>query len=96
MKIELSPRARRDLLSIRRYISKDNPAAADQTLRRIRRAVDQLALIPELGRPWQDGPTRALSIAGIPYRVHYMIKGDVISVLTIWHTSRRAPTLDAE
>ena len=96
LKIEISPRARRDLISIRRYIAKDNPAAADRTLQRIRRAVDNLALIPELGRPWEGGPTRALSVAGVPYRVHYRIKDDVISVLTVWHTSRLGPTLDSE
>ena len=92
LKIEIAPRAGRDLISVRRYIAKDNPAAAGRTLLRIRRAVDNLSLILELERPWEGGSTRGLSVASVSYRV----KDDVISVLTVWHTSRLLPKLDSE
>jgi toxin ParE1/3/4 len=91
LKVVLAPRARADLRAIRHYIAADNPPAAKRTLARIRRAVESLATFPELGRAWEGGPTRALSIAGIPYRIHYRVREDELQILRIHHTARMPP-----
>lgn len=91
MKIEFSDTALRDLIAIRDYISHDSPAAAERTLIRIQQSVRHLATFPELGRPWFDTGTRALSIPGLPYRVHYEITGQTVYVLTVRHTRRTLP-----
>jgi len=96
LKVSFTPLALADLKSIHRFIALDNPDAATRTVIRIRRAVQNLETFPELGRPWEGGPTRALSIAGIPYRVHYRVRGDALQILRIYHTARMPPLLQSE
>jgi plasmid stabilization system protein ParE len=91
LKLEFSPSARRDLASIREYIAEDNREAAERTLIRIQQSIRYLKLFPELGAPWRETDTRALSIPGLPFRVHYEIVGDAVIVLNIIHTSRLWP-----
>lgn len=96
MKVFLAPRARADLRAIHDYIAADNPPAAKRTLARIRRAVESLATFPELGRAWEGGPTRALSIAGIPYRIHYRVREDELEILRVFHTARLPPDVSGD
>lgn len=91
MKVVFTPLALADLRAIHSYIDADNPAAAVRTISRIRRAVESLETFPELGRAWEGGPTRALSIAGIPYRVHYRVREDELQILRVFHTARMPP-----
>lgn len=93
MKVSFTPLALTDLRAIHDYIAADNLAAASRTLGRIRRAVSSLETFPELGRPWEGGPTRALSLAGIPYRVHYRVREDELQILRVYHTARMPPDL---
>lgn len=96
MKIVFAPLAHADLRAIHNYIAADNPAAAKRTLARIRRAVESLATFPELGRAWEGGPTRALSIAGIPYRIHYRVREDDLQILRVCHTARMPPDVSSD
>ncbi|MCC7253055.1 type II toxin-antitoxin system RelE/ParE family toxin [Hyphomicrobium sp.] len=96
MKVVVTPSARADLRAIHNYIAVDNPPAAKRTLARIRRAVESLGTFPELGRAWEGGPTRALSIAGIPYRIHYRVREDELQVLHVYHTARMPPDISGE
>ena len=91
MKTEFTRRARADLLSIKSFLSERDPAAGVQVLRRLRAAIERLETFPELGAPWRDGPTRALVVAGVPYRIHYLVRDDAIIVLTVMHTRRLPP-----
>jgi len=91
LKIEFSATARNDLLSIRRYIAQDNERAAERVVLRILQSVRHLGIFPELGREWIKAGTRAMSIPGLPYRVHYRIAGEIVEVLTVVHTSRKFP-----
>lgn len=91
MKVVFTPLALADLRAIHDYIADDNPPAAGRTIARIRRAVESLETFPELGRAWEGGPTRALSIAGIPYRVHYRVREDELQILRVYHTARMPP-----
>ena len=42
-----------------------------------------------IGPSWRDGPTRALTVSGLPYRVHDRIRGDDVEIITIAHTRQR-------
>ena len=89
MKLEYSPRARGDLLSIFVYLHARNPNAAINTLREIRRRTRGLADSPLMGTRTDIPDVRCLSLKRPPYRVHYTVQGDTISVVPIRHTSRR-------
>ena len=92
MKLILSPRAARRLREIQSHIAMD--ASLNTALRvilRIRQSVEILADFPMIGARWQDGPTRALVVSGLPYRVHYRITGEVVEIITIAHTSQKPP-----
>ena len=91
MNLEFSETAKNDLAAIRDHILKDSLSAAERTLIRIRQSILYLISFPELGRPWRDTGTRALSIAGLPYRVHYEIRGETVYILTVVHTRRGFP-----
>lgn len=56
---------------------------------RIIYASEMLQDHPRLGAAWLGGPTRALSVPGLPYRIHYRIRGEVVEVFTITHTSQK-------
>lgn len=95
MKLILSPRAARRLREIQGHIALDASLhVALRVILRIRQSVEMLADFPQIGAPWQDGPTRALVVSGLPYRIHYRIKGDAVEVLTVAHTSQRPPRFD--
>lgn len=91
MRVVFTPLALADIQAIHNYIAADNPPAAGRTVSRIRRAVESLETFPELGRAWEGGPTRALSIAGIPYRIHYRVREDELQILRVYHTARMPP-----
>jgi hypothetical protein len=69
--------------------------AALRVATRILQLIDLLPDFPELGRKWADGPSRALVVPRLPYRIHYPADGasDTVSVITIVLTRRRPPTL---
>lgn len=56
----LSPEARDDLRSIREYIRPDSPKAARKVLAELRRAMERLAELPELGHLREDLATELL------------------------------------
>ena len=95
MKIIFSPRATDRLRQIRNYISEDSPINAIKTISRIRQVIELLSGFPELGKLWRKTDTRAIVVAGLPYRIHYMInqKEDCIEIITIAHTSQRPPDI---
>lgn len=95
MKLVLSPRAVRRLREIRSYIAYDDAVAAARVVERIRQSIEMLADHPGLGRPWDDGRTRALTVSGLPDRVHYRIVEDAerSEVITVAHLSQRPPRL---
>jgi plasmid stabilization system protein ParE len=44
---------------------------------------------PEIAPEWVGGPTRALAVSGLPYRIHYWLRQDAVEIITIAHTSRK-------
>lgn len=90
-RIDFSDTAKQDLLSIRDFIAEHNERAAERVVIRILQSISHLGTFPELGREWAGSHTRALSIPGLPYRVHYQVSGAIVEILTVVHTSRRFP-----
>jgi toxin ParE1/3/4 len=83
--------ASRDLDSVEQYIRRSNPAAAVETVLEIVRHVEMLAGHPGLGRPGRVGGTRELAIAGLPYLVAYLHRGDTVTVLRVLHGAMKWP-----
>jgi plasmid stabilization system protein ParE len=83
VEVIFAPAAVADLVFIRGYIGRFNPAAARRMADRIKVAAISLADFPERGRPI-GGNRRELSVVP-PYVIRYRIKGRTVQILRIWH-----------
>jgi toxin ParE1/3/4 len=91
MRVRWSSPAIRQLISIRAYIARDNPTAANRVAIDILDAVDRLAAFPRLGREGRNPGFRELIISGWPYIVTYRIVDDVVDISSVVHTSKQWP-----
>ncbi len=91
MRFKLLPRATRDLAEIQSYIRADNEHAAKAVALRLRDSLKLIASRPDLGRMHPNSPIREWSVPGLPYLIPYRIRGDVVEILRIFHTSRKRP-----
>lgn len=73
------------------YITADDPAAACLVVKRVLDAVSMLAEQPGMGRPGRVPGTRELVVLKTRYIVPYRVRGDVVEILRVFHTSRRLP-----
>jgi addiction module RelE/StbE family toxin len=73
------------------YIAADDPGAARLVVARVLEAVATLESQPALGRPGRVPGTRELVVRKTRYVVPYRVRGDVIEILRVFHTSRRLP-----
>ncbi len=89
--VVFSARARTRLHEIQGYIAFHNIRAAERVVNRILYAAEMLGDHPELGREWQGGSSRALSVPGVPYRIHYRVAGARVEVITVAHMSQLPP-----
>jgi toxin ParE1/3/4 len=83
--------ASQDLESVERYISRDNPDAAIDTVLEIIRRVEVLAGHPGMGRPGRVEGTRELVLGGLPYVVPYIHQGDAVIILRVLHGAMKWP-----
>jgi toxin ParE1/3/4 len=90
MKVVVHETAAGDLDGILDWISRDNPRAAAQLVRRILARIDRLAVpgLSHIGRPGLIEGTREL--VEVPYIIVYSVDepGDEIAVLAIVHGAR--------
>ena len=92
MNVNFTPQAETDLLSIRDYISQDDPQIADRVITRILQAIAILENFPLVGRPGRVDETRELSISGLPYIAVYHIADQTeIDVISVVHTRMQYP-----
>jgi plasmid stabilization system protein ParE len=92
MPVVFTDRSRDRLRTIQGYIAFHNLRAAERVITRILGAAEMLGTFPDLGHPWESGPTRALSVPGMPYRIHYaVVPGERVVILAIAHTSQLPP-----
>ena len=80
-----------DLEEIAGLISKDNPEAARDLVRRIWEASQILAEHPHSGRPGRVLGTRELVIGGTQYILPYRVIEDEVQILRVLHGARRWP-----
>ena len=93
MRVVFSDLSRRRLHEIQSYIAFDNIRAAVKVIDRIIFTAELLGDHPQLGTLWHGGPTRALTVSGLPYRIHYRIDeaNSLVAVITVAHTSQLPP-----
>ncbi|WP_270937432.1 type II toxin-antitoxin system RelE/ParE family toxin [Falsiroseomonas oryzae] len=91
MKLRWSAEARQQLAEARLYIENDNPTAALAVVHAIRAAAERLARFPEAGRQDPFTASRVCTVPRTPYRLHYVVAGDVIRILSVWHGARQWP-----
>jgi plasmid stabilization system protein ParE len=91
MRVRWLRKALRNLDDEASYIAVDDPNAARLVVARVLEAVHTLEREPALGRPGRVPGTRELVVRKTRYLVPYGVRGDVIEILRVFHTSRRAP-----
>lgn len=91
MRIKWLREALRNLDDEATYIALDNEAAAQTVVARVLEAVAQLAEQPGMGRPGRVPDTRELVVLKTRYIVAYRVRADWVSILRVFHTSRRLP-----
>jgi toxin ParE1/3/4 len=89
--IKWTTKARNDLYSVEKYISRDNPTAAVETVLNIIETVESLSTFTQIGRPGRVPDTRELVIPSLPFIVPYRVDSSTIVILRVYHTSRKWP-----
>ncbi len=89
VEIVWSPAARTRLEEIRAYVALDKPEAAARLATRIVAVVEALKMHPYLGRASAEPGIRELVIGGTPYVVLYRVRGQRVTINTIWHSAQQ-------
>lgn len=89
VEIVWSPLAQARLQEIRAYVALDKPEAAARLATRIVAVVEALKTHPHLGRIGAEPGVRELVIGGTPYIVLYRVRGERVTIHTIWHGAQR-------
>lgn len=88
MHIKIRQRAKRELKSIRRYISKDSTFYANKTVDEIIERIQMLIYFPEIGKQIKINHTMVRQIIYKSYRIFYQVNSNNIYILSIFHHSR--------
>ncbi|MCB1915382.1 MAG: type II toxin-antitoxin system RelE/ParE family toxin [Rhodocyclaceae bacterium] len=89
MRVRSLRQALRNLDEEAGYIAEDSPEAARLVVERVLNAVAMLAEQPSIGRPGRVPGTRELVVQKTRYIIPYRVRGEVVEVLRVFHTSRR-------
>lgn len=89
VEIVWSPLARARLREIHAFVTLDKPNAAGRLATRIVALVEALRTHPYLGRIGSEPGVRELVVAGTPYIVLYRVRGNHVTISTIWHGAQR-------
>jgi addiction module RelE/StbE family toxin len=84
-------RAIRHLVSLRDYIARDKPDAAEGVARTLLAGVDKLVEFPNIGRPGRVVGTRELIVPTTPFVIAYRLRGDRLEVLAVFHGHQKWP-----
>lgn len=91
LKVRLTRRAQSDIASIRDYIVRHDPQAAERVRLAIVGAIDLLSERPKTG-PMSDEPgVRLKVLTPYPYWIYYRVTADSVVILHVRHTARRGP-----
>lgn len=88
-KIKWTPQSLEDIEAIANFITKDSSYYARMFTIKVFEAVDRLELFPESGRIVPELKRKEIReiILG-NYRIIYRIKGELVEILTVYHSSR--------
>lgn len=88
--VELGPRARRDLIKLRRWLLNRAPSAADRAIDLILNRADQLAEHSDLGhRKSRNLRELYVSFGAHGYVLQYRVHRDTVVILRIRHSLER-------
>ncbi len=93
MRLEVTEDALNDLKAITRYISRDDPVAAQSVRDELWKTFRLLAEQPRIGRQRAEFTKDLRSFSQRPYLIFYRIKADEVQVLRILHAARDIPAL---
>lgn len=88
-RLEFSHGSIADMEAIKKYISADNPKAAERVINRMIEAADQLIDFPMMGRTGRKVGTRELIIPKYPYLMVYRLTAAKIIVIAVAHQSKK-------
>jgi len=89
VEIVWSPLARARLREIHVFVAMDKPEAGERLATRIVALVETLRNHPHLGRTGAEPGIRELVVGGTPYIVLYQMRGERITISTIWHGAQK-------
>ncbi len=98
MQVVFHPRAAEEADAIDLWWRVNRPAAPDLFNRELEDAVARVASAPTLGRPADpedpDFPAvRRVLMRRTRYHVYFVVDGDILEVVAVWHAAReRGPT----
>ena len=91
LRVFFTDRSRARLHEIQGYIAFHDIRAAMRVVDRIIYAAEMLGDHPLLGVVWGDGPNRALTVPGLPYRIHYQVSAGEVRIITVAHSRQLPP-----
>jgi toxin ParE1/3/4 len=92
MTLVWSPESIRDLIALRAYIAEHDPASANRVALHIIYCVEHLLTKnPKLGASGRVPGMRELVIPKTPYVIPYRVRGSMIEIVRVYHSSRRWP-----
>jgi toxin ParE1/3/4 len=92
MRVRYTPEAFADRERILEYLRERSEAGSRNVAASIRKAVLQLSTEPHSGYRTDNPDVRVLFVVWYPYKIFYRVRGDVVEILHIRPTSRRAWT----
>ena len=96
MKLAFAREARDDLVRLRAFVAKHDPAAAQRVAARLVRGIERLLRHPRLGGkvgmgPGATAPEEIRDWLVGDYVVRYLIASDRVIVLRVWHGKEKRP-----
>ena len=87
MKLEISELATEDFNRLRKFISINNPVAANRMATRLAKGIRGLLLYPEVGKEVKmaTNPKITRDVFILDYHVRYTYTKKILLVLKVWH-----------
>jgi toxin ParE1/3/4 len=85
MRLVITEPAEDDLKKIVRYVSAENPTAAERVYREIKIAIFGLLDFPQQGKAGRIFNTRELVLSGLPFVIVYNVNEITVTILAIFH-----------
>jgi len=92
MRVRFTPEAFSDRERILEYLKERSESGSRNVAASIREAVVRLGNQPHSGYGTDNPDVRVLFVVRYPYKIFYRVRDDVVEILHIRHTSRRAWT----